>query len=149
MNYLQGISSAIGLNPQTLFVVLTGVTVFLFGLLIMGVFFNASDPLRRRLSAAAELTQRLETGGKARAKASEAVEKALKERNKARDLIQKDDAVKKKIVDLLEEAENIQDDIEAAEKVSEEEVGKKMIIYGVVSAVIGIFWVRRVIRIEV
>ena len=31
----------------------------------------------------------------------------------------------------------------------EEEVGKKMIIYGVVSAIIGIFWVRRVIRIEV
>ena len=54
MNYLQGISNAIGLSPQTLFVVLTGVTVFLFGLLIAGVFFNASDPLRRRLSAAAE-----------------------------------------------------------------------------------------------
>ena len=54
MNYLQGISSAIGLSPQTLFVVLTGVTVFLFGLLIVGVFLNASDPLRRRLSAAAE-----------------------------------------------------------------------------------------------
>jgi tight adherence protein C len=54
MNYLQGISNAIGLSPQTLFVVLTGVTVFLFGLLIVGVFFNASDPLRRRLSAAAE-----------------------------------------------------------------------------------------------
>ena len=31
----------------------------------------------------------------------------------------------------------------------EEEAGKKMIIYGVVSGVIGIFWVRRVIRIEV
>ena len=31
----------------------------------------------------------------------------------------------------------------------EEEAGKKMVIYGVVSAVIGIFWVRRVIRIEV
>ena len=31
----------------------------------------------------------------------------------------------------------------------EEEVGKKMIIYGAVSAIIGIFWVRRVIRIEV
>jgi tight adherence protein B len=31
----------------------------------------------------------------------------------------------------------------------EEEVGKKMIIYGVVSGFIGIFWVRRVIRIEV
>ena len=54
MNYLQGISDAIGVSPQTLFVVLTGVTVFLFGLLIVGVFFNASDPLRRRLSSAAE-----------------------------------------------------------------------------------------------
>ena len=31
----------------------------------------------------------------------------------------------------------------------EEEAGKKMIIYGVVSGIIGIFWVRRVIRIEV
>jgi tight adherence protein B len=31
----------------------------------------------------------------------------------------------------------------------EEESGKKMIIYGAVSGVIGIFWVRRVIRIEV
>jgi tight adherence protein B len=31
----------------------------------------------------------------------------------------------------------------------EEESGKKMILYGAVSAVIGIFWVRRVIRIEV
>ena len=31
----------------------------------------------------------------------------------------------------------------------EEEAGKKMVIYGVVSGVIGIFWVRRVIRIEV
>lgn len=31
----------------------------------------------------------------------------------------------------------------------EEEAGKKMIIYGVVSAIIGIFWVRKIIRIEV
>ena len=31
----------------------------------------------------------------------------------------------------------------------EDEAGKKMIIYGVVSGLIGIFWVRRVIRIEV
>ena len=31
----------------------------------------------------------------------------------------------------------------------EEESGKKMIIYGAVSAIVGIFWVRRVIRIEV
>lgn len=31
----------------------------------------------------------------------------------------------------------------------EEEAGKKMVIYGVVSGIIGIFWVRRVIRIEV
>lgn len=31
----------------------------------------------------------------------------------------------------------------------EEEAGKKMIIYGVVSGVVGIFWVRRIIRIEV
>jgi tight adherence protein B len=31
----------------------------------------------------------------------------------------------------------------------EDEVGKKMIIYGVVSGIIGIFWIRRVIRIEV
>ncbi len=54
MNYLQGISNATGLSPQTLFVTLTGVTVFLFGLLIVGVIFNASNPLRRRLSAVAE-----------------------------------------------------------------------------------------------
>jgi len=54
MNYLQGLSNAIGLSPQTLFVTLTGVTVFLLGLVIVGVFLNASDPLRRRLSAAAE-----------------------------------------------------------------------------------------------
>ena len=31
----------------------------------------------------------------------------------------------------------------------EEEAGKKMIIYGVVSGVVGIFWVRRIIRIDV
>lgn len=31
----------------------------------------------------------------------------------------------------------------------EEEAGKKMIIYGVVSGVVGIFWVRKIIRIEV
>ena len=31
----------------------------------------------------------------------------------------------------------------------EEEAGQKMIIYGVVSGIVGIFWVRRVIRIEV
>jgi tight adherence protein B len=31
----------------------------------------------------------------------------------------------------------------------EEEAGKKMVIYGVVSGIIGIYWVRRVIRIEV
>jgi hypothetical protein len=51
MNYLQGIiSNTIGLSPQTLFVALTGVTVFLFGLLIMGVFFNlfASKSKERR-----------------------------------------------------------------------------------------------------
>ena len=54
MNYLQGLSDALGLSPQTLFVMLTGITVSLCGLLIVGVFFNASDPLRRRLSAAAE-----------------------------------------------------------------------------------------------
>lgn len=31
----------------------------------------------------------------------------------------------------------------------EEDAGKKMIIYGVVSGIVGIFWVRRIIRIEV
>jgi tight adherence protein B len=31
----------------------------------------------------------------------------------------------------------------------EEEAGQKMIIYGVISGVIGIYWVRKVIRIEV
>jgi tight adherence protein C len=38
--------------PQTLFVTLTGVTAFLLGLVIVGVFFNLSNPMRRRLSAA-------------------------------------------------------------------------------------------------
>lgn len=54
MEYLAGISNVIGLSPQTLFVILTGVTVFLLGLVIAGVFFNASDPIRRRLLAAVE-----------------------------------------------------------------------------------------------
>jgi tight adherence protein B len=31
----------------------------------------------------------------------------------------------------------------------EEEAGRKMIIYGVVSAIVGIFWVKKIIRIEV
>ena len=54
MEYLAGISSVIGLSPQTLFVILTGVTVFLLGLIIAGVFFNVRDPLRRRLIAVGE-----------------------------------------------------------------------------------------------
>ena len=31
----------------------------------------------------------------------------------------------------------------------EDETGKKMIIYGVVSGIIGIYWVKKIIRIEV
>jgi tight adherence protein C len=54
MEYLAGISSVIGLSPETLFVILAGVTVFLLGLIIAGVFFNVKDPLRRRLNAAGE-----------------------------------------------------------------------------------------------
>jgi tight adherence protein C len=54
MEYLAGISSVTGLSPQTLFVILTGVTVFLLGLIIAGVFFNVRDPLRRRLIAVGE-----------------------------------------------------------------------------------------------
>jgi tight adherence protein B len=31
----------------------------------------------------------------------------------------------------------------------EEEAGKKMIIYGAISSIVGIFWIKKIIRIEV
>lgn len=52
MEFLAGISESMGLGPQTLFIVLTGVTVFCLGLAIATAISGANDPIRRRLSTA-------------------------------------------------------------------------------------------------
>jgi tight adherence protein C len=52
MEFLTGISTATGISVQTLFVVFSGATVFCLGIVITSVFFNASDPLQRRLKSA-------------------------------------------------------------------------------------------------
>jgi tight adherence protein C len=52
MEFLAGISNAIGISSQTLFIVLTGTTVFFLGFAIVGIIFAANDPVRRRLAAA-------------------------------------------------------------------------------------------------
>lgn len=54
MEFLSQVSTAIGVSFQTLFVVLAGGTVFCLGFAIAGVFISKSDPLKRRLSAAAQ-----------------------------------------------------------------------------------------------
>jgi len=54
MEFLSQVSAAIGVSFQTLFVLLTGGTVFCLGFAIAGVFIRKSDPLKRRLSAAAQ-----------------------------------------------------------------------------------------------
>ena len=54
MEFLSQVSAAIGVSFQTLFVLLAGGTVFCLGFAIAGVFVSRSDPLKRRLSAAAQ-----------------------------------------------------------------------------------------------
>ena len=53
METLSQLSAAIGMSPGTLFVLLTGVTVFLLGAVATGIYVSAQNPLKRRLSAAA------------------------------------------------------------------------------------------------
>jgi tight adherence protein C len=53
MEFLNLISNATGISSQALFVAFSGATVFCLGLVTFGIFFNASDPLRRRLKSAA------------------------------------------------------------------------------------------------
>jgi len=54
MEFLSQLSTAIGISVQTLFVLLTGGTVFCLGYAIAGVAVSNSNPLKRRLSAAAQ-----------------------------------------------------------------------------------------------
>jgi tight adherence protein C len=54
MEFLSQVSAASGVSFQTLFVLFTGGTVFCLGFAIAGVFISKSDPLKRRLSAAAQ-----------------------------------------------------------------------------------------------
>ena len=52
MEFLSQLSAAIGISSGTLFVLLTGVTVFCLGAVISGIYVSAQNPLKRRLSAA-------------------------------------------------------------------------------------------------
>jgi tight adherence protein C len=52
MEFLNSISTVTGISTQTLFVVMSGVTVFCLGFVTVSLFFNASDPLKRRLKSA-------------------------------------------------------------------------------------------------
>ena len=54
MENLSQIGAVLGLSQTTLFVLLAGGTVFCLGFAIVIIFFDAKDPLRRRLLAAAE-----------------------------------------------------------------------------------------------
>ena len=54
METVSQLSAIIGMSPQTLFVLLTGGTVFCLAAVIAGIYISASDPLKRRLSAAAQ-----------------------------------------------------------------------------------------------
>lgn len=54
METVSQLSTIIGMNSQTLFVLLVGGTVFCLAAVIAGVYTGASDPLKRRLSAATE-----------------------------------------------------------------------------------------------
>ena len=50
METLSQLSAAIGMSPETLFVVLTGATVFCMGAILSGIYVNVRNPLKRRLS---------------------------------------------------------------------------------------------------
>ena len=54
MEFLNSISTATGFSAQTLFIVLSGATVFCLGMVTLGLFFNASNPVKRRLKSAAD-----------------------------------------------------------------------------------------------
>ena len=54
MEFLNLVSTATGISAQTLFIAFSGLTVFCLGLVVTGIFFNANDPLRRRLKSAAD-----------------------------------------------------------------------------------------------
>jgi tight adherence protein C len=54
MELLAGISTTLGISTGTLFILLTGGTVFLLGFVAIGAVFRANDPLRRRLLAATD-----------------------------------------------------------------------------------------------
>jgi tight adherence protein C len=54
MEFLAGISSTLGFSTGTLFILLTGGTVFVLGFVVIGTLFRVNDPIRRRLLAATE-----------------------------------------------------------------------------------------------
>ena len=54
MEFLNSMSTATGVSAQTLFIVLSGVTVFCLGMVTLGLFFSASNPVKRRLRSAAD-----------------------------------------------------------------------------------------------
>jgi tight adherence protein C len=54
METLSQLGAAIGMSSGMLFVLLTGVTVFCLGAVFTGIYVSAQNPLKRRLSAAAQ-----------------------------------------------------------------------------------------------
>ena len=62
METLSQLGAAFGTSSGTLFVLLTGVTVFILGAVITGIYVSAQNPLKRRLSAAVQQEAQLATG---------------------------------------------------------------------------------------
>jgi tight adherence protein C len=62
METLSQLGAAFGTNSGNLFVLLTGVTVFILGAVITGIYVSAQNPLKRRLSAAVQQEAQLATG---------------------------------------------------------------------------------------
>ena len=54
METLSQLGAALGTSSGTLFVLLTGFTVFCLGAVLSGIYVSAQNPLKRRLSAAAQ-----------------------------------------------------------------------------------------------
>jgi tight adherence protein C len=54
MEFLSQMGAVIGMSPQTLFVLLTGTTVFCLGIAATAIYSTARGPLKRRLSAAVQ-----------------------------------------------------------------------------------------------
>jgi tight adherence protein C len=54
METLSQLGAVIGMSPGTLFVLLTGATVFCLGAVLTGIYVSAQNPLKRRLSAAVQ-----------------------------------------------------------------------------------------------